>query len=322
MVMIKLSDLIPVNLLEEKAQFMAADGHYNPQFTYRKIINRDQLTRYGFPRWRYLRLAKKIVKFAQNNQLFDKKPIKQTLDQNTLKHLVNQYLADYQLEHKYQVIFDKNFVSRFAVNFKDNSIKIRLPINLSLKEMPSVLNHEIGTHILRQENYLQQPWYKKRKRYGFRDHLSTEEGLAVIHSHLNQQEKSVAKTALMYWGTQVALRHSFADTYSFFYHYLNDSDKAWNYTFKLKRGLTDTGRHLAFTKSINYFEGLLKVLNYLKKHQYDPSNLYYGKLNLADIKRAKKFNPDYQPLLPKFYTADPTNYRQQVQLIAKDNFIT
>ena len=175
---------------------------------------------------------------------------------------------------------------------------------------------------MRQENYLQQPWYKKRKRYGFADHLSTEEGLAVIHSHLRQQDKSVARTALMYWGTQVALHHSFADTYAFFYRYLSKQDQAWNYTFKLKRGLSDTGRHLAFTKSINYFEGLLKVLNYLKNHQYNPSDLYYGKLDLADIKQAKKLNPDYQPLLPKFYTADPAHYRQQVQLIAKANFIT
>ena len=44
-----------------------------------------------------------------------------------------------------------------------------------------VLDHEIGTHFLRKHNEKLQTWYKKRKDYGMKPCIATEEGLACTN---------------------------------------------------------------------------------------------------------------------------------------------
>lgn len=320
--MIKLKDLLPINLQTEKEKFFAKESNYNPQFQYQKTIRESELDFYGQPRWKYSRLAKKIVKQAQAEQLFLKdQKLNSNLDQKSTKELIANYLKDYSLTNKYQLIFDEKFTSRFAVNFKENTIKIRLPINFSEKSLTNTLNHELGTHVLRQENYLKQPWYRHKKHFGFTNHLRTEEGLAVIHQYLNSEQQLIYKTALSYLGCQLASRSDFKTVYQFFYQYLANSQKAWSYALKNKRGLKDTSIAGGFSKSLVYLEGFAQVLQYLRHHHYDPSPLYYGKLAVQDIKKAQKINPQFQPILPKFYTENPLEYQKKVKNIAKRNFI-
>lgn len=320
--MIKLKDLLPINLQTEKEKFFAKESNYNPQFQYQKTIRESELDFYGQPRWKYSRLAKKIVKQAQAEQLFLKdQKLNSNLDQKSTKELIANYLKDYSLTNKYQLIFDEKFTSRFAVNFKENTIKIRLPINFSEKSLANTLNHELGTHVLRQENYLKQPWYRHKKHFGFANHLRTEEGLAVIHQYLNSEQQLIYKTALSYLGCQLASRSDFKTVYQFFYQYLANSQKAWSYALKNKRGLKDTSIAGGFSKSLVYLEGFAQVLQYLRHHHYDPSPLYYGKLAVQDIKKAQKINPQFQPILPKFYTENPLEYQKKVKNIAKRNFI-
>lgn len=320
--MIKLKDLLPTNLQTEKEKFFAKGGDYNPQFQYQKKIPLSGLAYYGKARWKYSRLAKKIVNQAQKEQLFLKdQKLNSNLDQkNTQKAIIN-YLNDYSLADKYQVVFNERFTSRFAVNFRENIIKIRLPINFSEKSLANTLNHELGTHVLRQENYLKQPWYHHKKYFGFTNHLRTEEGLAVIHQYLNNEQQLVYKTALSYLGCQLASRADFKTVYQFFYQYLENSQKAWSQALKNKRGLEDTGLAGGFGKSLVYLEGFAQVLQYLRRHHYDPSLLYYGKLAIKDIKKAQKMNPQYQLILPKFYTDNPVAYQKKVANIGKRNFI-
>lgn len=319
--MIKLNDLIPTNLAEEKEKFFAQNCDYNPQFTYQKRIRRHELLVHGKPKWRYLRLAKKILKQAKKKQVFLKENNQIVASKEQLKDAIKTYLSDYKLEDKYQIKFSQDFIPRFAVNFTNNEIKVRLPISLPSNEIVSVLDHEIGTHVLRQENYLKQSWYRKKKRYGFAPHLKTEEGLAVIHTLLRKDNKLAYVPAMTYLAVKLGLKKDFKTVYAFFFDLLQDSEKAWSYAFKNKRGLRDTGYPASFTKSVNYFEGLVDVLKYLRRHQFDPSNLYYGKIAIKDIDHAKAINPDYKLILPKFYTDNPGEYKRQIKEIAQQNFI-
>jgi hypothetical protein len=320
--MIKLKHLLPTNLSAEKEKFFAKQTNYNPQFEYPIFINQSDLNVYGRARWRYTRLAKKIIKQAQKENLFkDSRNLNNRLEQNIAKKMIVDYLKDYALAEKYQVVFQENFTSRFAVNFKENSIKVRLPINYTQNSFMSTLDHEIGTHILRQENYLQQKWYRHKKHYGFNNHLRTEEGLAVIHQYLSRKQQLVYRTALSYLGAKIASKSDFKTVYQFFFQFLENEEKSWSYALKNKRGLTDTSLPGGFSKSLVYLEGFEQVLKYLKKQQYDPSLLYYGKIALEDVDKAKKMNPHFKPLLPKFYTIDPETYQQKVIEIAKRNFI-
>lgn len=321
--MIKLKDLVPLNLAEEKAKFFAAAENYNPQFVYAKNIPSSALIKHGRPKWRYLRLAKKIVKAAVKSNFLVKPEIElgPILTQAELANMVKNYLLDYQLADRYQVVFDENFVSRFAVNFLDNNIKVRLPINIDQAELQSVLDHEIGTHVLRQENYLQQPWYKKRKRYGLQSHLATEEGLAGIHFLLSKKDKLDYATALKYLAIDLANKKDFKTVYAFFKHHFQNSDRAWTYTLKIKRGLRDTSRKGGSNSGIVYFEGFVEVLKYLRRHQFNPTLLYYGKVAWQDLEKVQALKPDFQALLPKFYTDDPKQYGAEIRAIAKRNFI-
>ncbi len=320
--MIKLKDLLPTNLQTEKDKFFAMGGDYNPQFQYQKKIAKSALNYYGKSQWQYRRLAKKIINQAQKEQLFlQDQTLNSNLDQKNTQRLIINYLKDYSLANKYDVVFNQHFTSRFAVNFKENTIKIRLPINFSEKSLSNTLNHELGTHVLRQENYLRQPWYHHKNHFGFANHLRTEEGLAVIHQYLNSDQQLVYKTALSYLGCQLASRADFKTVYQFFYHYLKNSQKAWSQALKNKRGLEDTSLAGGFNKSLVYLEGFAQVLQYLRRHHYDPSPLYYGKLAIQDIKKAQKMNPQYQLILPKFYTDNPLAYQQKVKNVGKRNFI-
>lgn len=320
--MIKLRDLIPVNLLSEKEQFFAKQANYNPQFQYQKQIPVSTLNFYGKANWLYSRLAKKIINQANKENLFKQSQTNDAyLTEQEVKKIVIAYLNDYSLTNKYQVVFNQKFTSRFAVNFLENSIKVRLPINFDQNNLINTLNHEIGTHILRQENYLQQPWYRRRNAYGFSNHLRTEEGLAVIHQYLNKSQQLIYQTALSYLGAQLASKADFKTVYQFFYQYLNDQQRAWSQTLKNKKGLIDTSLPGGFNKSLVYLEGFVQVLKYLRHQHYDPSTLYYGKLAIQDIKKAQKINPHFQPLLPKFYSENPSIYQEKIQTLAKRNFI-
>jgi hypothetical protein len=320
--MLKLNELVPVNLLAEKEKFFANDTDYNPQFKYQTTIKQSDLSFYGEARWHHCRLAKKIIKQAQKEKLFQKNQlVKEKLESATVSEIINNYLANYSLDKKYQVIFDENLTSRFAVNFKDNVIKVRLPISFSEQKLSNTLDHEIGTHVLRQENYEKQIWYRRKKHYGFSNYLRTEEGLAVIHQYLNSDQQLIFKTALSYLGAQVAQKKDFKTVYAFFYQYVQDSQKSWFYALKNKRGLTDTSLPGGLNKSLVYLEGFEQVLKYLRSHQYNPSPLYYGKLAIQDLQKAQEMNPNYQPLLPKFYLDNPLAYRDKVKAIAKRNFI-
>ena len=68
--MIKLNDLIPINLLQEKEKFFAKAANYNPQFTYHKAIKQSDLNFYGKTTWPYRFLAKKILRQAEKENLF------------------------------------------------------------------------------------------------------------------------------------------------------------------------------------------------------------------------------------------------------------
>jgi len=319
--MLKLIDLTPTNLASEKTKFFAANFQYNPQFVYAKDIKKAELSKYGKPKLRYIFLAKRIlkkylkerdfIKQEENDQAF--------LTQVEIKNLVEKRLQTYDLKDEYQIVFAEDFVSRFAVNNRMKLIKIRLPITINQNEIVAILNHEIDTHIIRQLNYEQQPWFRKKKENHFKAYLRTEEGLAAVNELVTSQHKLAYKSAINYLAVDLALKKDFVSVFNFIYQIWPDPERAWTWTFKKKRGITDTNCGGAFTKDLVYFEGLVQVLNYLKKNDYDPSELYYGKLDLKDINKAKKLNTQKALILPEILTKNPQFYKQAVQKMIKNN---
>ncbi len=321
--MAKLSDLIPINLDEEKAKFFTANFDYNPQFVYQNNILKTDLEKYGKPKWWYLFLAKRILNQYLKNQTTAQtaNSTNEFIEQNVIEEKIKQRLDYYDLANQYEIIFSKNFISRIAINNSKKNIKIRLPIKINSNEIEATLNHEIETHILRQLNYEQQPWFRKKKKYGFKPYLRTEEGLAVINELIVSDNQLAYKSAMNYLAVNLALKSDFKTVFNFFHQINHNPERAWTWTLKKKRGLTDTKQKGAFTKDLVYFEGLIEVLNYLKKNQYDATKLYYGKISVNDIKKAEKIGVNKQLILPKFLTENTKEYISALKELRSCNLL-
>lgn len=320
--MIRLRDLIPLNLDSEKEKFFASGFAYNPQFVYENEIDQSELIKYGKPRFLYLFLAKKILKKYQRSAEYQS--IKFVIDQKFLSQekineIILTRLTHYGLEKDYQIVFSENFVSRVAINLKNKAIKIALPIKITAAEVAGVLAHEIDTHLLRQYNYEQQTWFGEKKKHGFKNYLRTEEGLAIVNEMMIGNQKLAYKSAMNYLAVNLALKKDFVTVFNFFYQIWQDPERAWTWTLKKKRGLTDTSQKGAFTKDIVYFEGFVKVLNYLRQHNYDPRPLYCGKIDVDDLSKAKKLKSDQQLKLPTFLQNNFENYQEKLKELCVDH---
>lgn len=312
-----LSNLIPINLLEEKEKFLN-DHKYNPQFVYDEPIDHKKLSQYGAPKQPYLDLAKAILEksyFGRNElDLFMMEG--KELNQQEVTDKTRTFLEMHGLSERFAIVWSSSFVSRATIN--EDTVKYRLPVDYRKEGLIGALYHEIGTHALRRINYEQQPWFKKKKKYGFADYLRTEEGLASLHSLLPHSFKSAYISAIRYLAVNVAQSASFAEVWHSLDQYVEDIERRWMITIRQKRGLEDTSQPGGYTKDLVYFEGLVDVWQWLTKNNYDLETLYFGKLAAEDIDKARELNPIFQPLLPVFFQ-EKDKYIQAVSEIGEYN---
>ena len=315
-----LKKLTPINLLEEKEKFFA-DEKYNPQFKYEENITDEILNKYGQPNSQTIDLAQTIINQAyyQKTETELRELRGPRVNQKEVEDRIIKFLDMHGLKERFELIWSSSFVARATIT--NNTIKLRSPIDFRQLGLLSMIYHEIGTHALRRINYEQQPWFQKKKEYKFKNYLQAEEGLAALHSLLPQNFQLAYQPALNYMAVKYAQEHSFAELWQFLTPYIDNLDRRWIFAFRKKRGLTNTSQPGGFTKDLLYFEGMIKVWQYLKKHNFDITNLYFGKMALEDIDKAVKMNPDYKPLLPSFYVTDPDNYKQKMISIGKNNFL-
>lgn len=313
-----ISRLTPTNLLEEKEKFFT-DQNYNPQFIYEEAASEDDLYKYGFPQSKYLDLAKEILdKSYYNKTETDLDKLRgNSVNQSEVTNKTSDFLSIHRLQKRFKIVWSKSFVARATMT--TDTIKLKLPADFRQLDLLSMLYHEIGTHALRRINYEQQPWFKKKKKYKFADYLMTEEGLAGLHSLLPLDFQYASYPALNYVSVAYAQRHSFVEIWNFLKKYIDHPERRWEKTFRRKRGLTDTSQPGGFTKDLVYFEGMIKVWQYLKKNDFDITQLYFGKMALADVDKAVKINPNFIPILPSFYEADPTAYAEKIYEIGQLN---
>ena len=315
-----LQDITPINLLAEKQKFLA-EPTSNPQFIYKNPIDEKKLTQYGVPQKKYLDLATAILEktyFGRNEQdLYMTKGKK--LSQEEVDRKIRSFLEMHRLEDRFNLVWSSSFVSRTTIS--SDTIKLRLPAEFRQEDLLGMLYHEIGTHAIRRINYEQQPWFKKKKKFGFSSYLKTEEGIASLHSLIPHSYKSAFVSAIRYIAADTANKGSFAETWAALEPYVEDLDRRWTIVFRQKRGITDTSQPGGYTKDLVYFEGLVEVWRWLSSQNFALADLYYGKLALEDVPKAVSMNPEFDPLLPSFYTHDFTNYRKQMLEIGEYNLL-
>lgn len=317
--MITLKQLTPINLLEEKAKFFA-DQSYNPQFIYSEPIPQEELAYYGLPSTTLVQQATEIIErayFGRNNRdlvLMEGSVVPHT----EVTERIKTFLALHNLEKRFSVIWSSSFISRATAT--SDAIKLRSSAEFRKEGLNGMMYHEIGTHVLRRINYEQQPWYRKKSKYGFSNYLTTEEGLAALHSLSAKTYKLAVVIALKYVAVEYAQQHSFAELWSYLEPYHDDPEARWLITLRQKRGLEDTALPGGYTKDMLYFEGANLVAKWLHNNEYDCSKLYLGKISLDDVERAVELSPDFEPQLPSFFITNKEKYAHTMQEVAAANY--
>lgn len=313
-----LTRMTPQNLAEEKQKFFE-NPKYNPQFIYEETFTPEILEQHGLPQTQYVTIAQEILDrtyyHRNEHDLFMMEG--RSLSQDEVTRKIHTFLKMHKLEQRYEIVWSSSFVSRATID--SSTLKLRLPVDFRKEGLLGMLYHEIGTHALRRINYEQQPWYKKKKKYGFSSYLRTEEGLASLHALLPHTSKSAFISAIRYLAVTQAQKVGFAELWKYLGKYIQDPERRWIVTFRQKRGLTDTSLPGGFTKDLVYFEGIVDVWNWLKKNSFDPTYLYYGKLAMSDVDNARQLNPHFKPALPSFFTIDPAAYASNMSTIGEAN---
>lgn len=170
----------------------------------------------------------------------------------------------------------------FRVRSNDKQILIGKRFNWDFCDFDNMLAHEIDAHVVRAVNASRQTNPLLQTKLPF--YVKTEEGLASYLGdyHSTTAEVSRKHHALKYLGGDLARKESFARVYEF----LTDSgftpDLAFQRTFRLKRGVSDTSMPGLYAKEAMYYEGMLMVKEYIERGG-SLEKLYSGKVGLDDL---------------------------------------
>jgi len=322
--MAKLRQLIPTNLQQEKEKFFS-DFSYNPQFVYDDPIDPGFIQKYDFliADRNVSELALRIAKEAlQHRNHADLQMMNghSLLTKKEVSQQITAFLALHNLEKDFRIVWTEASLVRTSINA--DTIILNNNSEFRKYDLIGMLYHEIGTHALRRKNYEKQPWYRKKKKYGFRDYLLTEEGLATTHGLIPQRVAHAYKPALSYISCLLAHEYSFSETFKRLEEHIPDAEARWKKIVRIKRGIPDTSMAGGFMKDCLYFEGMVEMVRWLITHDCNITPLYYGKLAYQDIDKALSMNPGFKPQLPIFYESDPVKYAQSIHTIAEENYIS
>jgi hypothetical protein len=301
------------NLLEEKERFLK-DNSYQPQFQYGDVVAEEQLSKYGLPNEEVATFSLDLLQKSLNtyNSYEDMLALEGSiLDQPTTEKIITTYLKDSSLSNKIEVQYLPRLVPRTAVNvFEEKCVlKIRVPVSYGEHIIQSVLDHEVGTHIFRWVNEFEQVWRDNRETYELRDHVETEEGLAVWHTMLTHPVKYLWQPALYYYAVFLAQRYSFVEVFNRLKQFVENPEYRWSLCVRVKRGLKDTSQLGGYTKDMLYLQGAVKIAQWLFEHDLDSSSLYIGKVAVEDLEKCLSLITS-QPLLPHWIATE--KYKEQL----------
>lgn len=308
----KLSNLTPLNLVEEKNKFFSfPNWEYNPQFLYEHNYEPHELRVFGEPLQSFYQHSLLLLQLHHPHKDKNTNEISQAECREKIEKVVSKIGLT-----SLPITFSPNFLSGFMIN--KLGIHIKTPIELSEFELEQKLNHEVQTHYLRRVNSSITLLNTSKKV----ECKFTEEGLANIHSFIESDKKILEKSYLNYIAMYCATTQSFSQVFKQLLSLGIDEERAWVITLKNKRGIVDTSLAGGTTLAKTYLEGLCQVAGWINKN--DPHKLFLGHISLAEIDQLS--NEVIETLLPKIYLptffTSKEVYKQKVAQIIADNQLT
>lgn len=312
----------PLNLDEEKKKFYF-DVKYNPQFRYAGEVTRQDLEKFGRISDKYLPQALHILEAVKKKWDDEEKFLAEiegpVLSREEVVEETKKYLLENDVSNLVQIRFSSQVASRASMD--KNMLTFQLPISQRKYRMRGTLNHEVGTHFFRTINDATQPWHNNREKYELLPFYETEEGLAVLHAHLPIEQPHMWYTALNYYAVWRATQVSFSALNEDLKQFIKDRDRRWRMCLRVKRGIKDTSIPGAFSKDQVYFLGVIGMLDWLEKNEYNACPLYLGKIAAHDLAKAKNVSTAVQLLkFPAFLAPEKhEEYKTAIERIRKIN---
>jgi len=194
---------------------------------------------------------------------------------------ISAYLKNYGV-HDWTVQLSDQTDFYFRVKAPKKLILIGKLFNWDFTDFDCMLAHEIDGHVLRAINAaaLKNPLLKKPLPF----YIKTEEGLGSFLGDYCSTTSEINRKhhALKYLAGHLARTASFVEVFEFLVGHGFTVDLAFQRTFRLKRGFSDTGIHGCFGKEAMYYEGMFEVKHFLDNGG-DVEKLYCAKVGLEDI---------------------------------------
>lgn len=304
------SQLHPLNLSGEKQRFFA-NPTTDPQFEYASDIDQNLLQKWGLPQPKYVAYALKLLDRKADLRI-PRVPYQNAVVAQACQTVIDEI----GIAEKIEIMFETSKATRCSVSglriiFKDS------PDFASDAELQNTINHEIQTHLLRNLNQKKQGWKLNRALYDDKI-MRTEEGLAELHSFLNDPAELLWRPAAYYVAVDLGMRLGFKDMFTELISLGFDQEFAWRLALRVKRGLTDTSRPGGNTKDLCYLEGAVQMWQWLSQPENNPQDLYLGKIFIEELAEKKSQIITHEVYLPLFMK-DLEKYRQLIVEIGQKN---
>eukprot|EP01062_Namystynia_karyoxenos_P002429 TRINITY_DN10864_c0_g1_i1.p1 TRINITY_DN10864_c0_g1~~TRINITY_DN10864_c0_g1_i1.p1 ORF type:complete len:743 (+),score=242.34 TRINITY_DN10864_c0_g1_i1:118-2229(+) len=315
----------PTNVGECRARFLADPG-VSPNFEYPCAGKaRARVRRYGTPREDLLPLAQAILSALVHRFGCYTDFLRSTgggvATEADVSEAVGEWLNCHapKLSKKVKVRFRPHCAARASI-CSSTLIVSSDPVRLRRHELGPMLDHELGTHLLRRLNGRRQVWEGKRGEYrlcgkGDKQLTQTEEGLASLNTHLGQN-KLLFHGALHYYAAARGAKVSFAELWHDLAKYVDCPVKRWEECVRVKRGLEDTSQAGAYAKDQCYLEGAVGILR--QRRRLDFRKLHCARLSLADFARLEPLITTKGCVLP-WFIRDPDRYLSLLDQIVAQN---
>lgn len=236
--------------------------------------------------------------------LVEKKKTPREYGFSDIESIMKMFLNELGLED-WNVVRSKRIANEgMKVGVKRKEVLLSDDISRSAHDLRRSIVHEIGTHVVRSYNGLNSgvPVLYKPNLPEYQD---IEEGLATYNEEIMKTltydtlKRKATFTWLLYWGEDVSFRDLFNSMSAFLARNL-----AFDFAYRVKRGLGDTSLPGLYYKDVAYFRGYRKVRKAIERDGSLYEKLYAGKISLKQVAWVEDGLIPKPKLIPSFKEFD------------------
>lgn len=240
--------------------------------------------RFGRPSAKLFKNASLVLRGKVDGyNIAQKKKAEREFEYKDIERIMKGFLNEFGLSDWMVAKSERIADEGMKVGVKRKEVLISGDISRSKQDLRRSIVHEIGAHVLRSHNGMNSgvPVLYKPNLPEYQD---IEEGLATYNEEImnvltyDALKRKATFSWLLYWGESV----SFRDLYNAMRSFLA-SNLAFDFAYRVKRGLGDTSLPGLYYKDVVYFRGYRRVRKAIAEDSSLFAKLYAGKISMKQV---------------------------------------